>query len=239
MLYITVENHVQESPSCCLPINKQRTRIMNEPVTPVIASSFLLPKNKRPRSVPRWQFVAVAVLMISLVGCETPSTGPGKSAPLVAIETDPGLESANVMYNTRNFSGAVRAFDTIITDTDASANSHRLAHLGKALIYLGSDKNWYSLEDAKSSLNAAGQIVPESNEGFAIETDMFMDSISAQIDTETTLQGMRRKSGGSGAEIEQLKKERDALAVERDELLEEQKALNEAIEKLKNLTLGS
>jgi len=212
---------------------------MKGSVTPGTIDKFVTARITSAGPRPWWQLVTAAALMTGLVACATPSGQPVDAGPEAVVVVDTGLASANVMYNTRNYSGAVREFDTIITDPDASANSHRLAHLGKALIYLGSDKNWFNIENAKSSLNAAGQVAPESNQGFAVETDMFMDSISAQIDTEMALQNMRAKSGGSGAEIEKLKQERDALATERDELLEEQKALNEAIEKLKNLTLGS
>ena len=212
---------------------------MKKLVTPVTIDSFANPQIIPARSRLWWQLMVALALVAGLSACASTPVEPVKSAPVIVSVSDPGLESANVMYNTRNYSGAVREFDTIITDTNASANSHRLAHLGKALIYLADDKNWYSIENAKTSLNRAGQVVPESNEGFAVETDMFMDSIASQISTETRLQELQADSGGSGAEIESLKKERDALAAERDELLQEQKALNEAIEKLKNLTLGS
>ena len=97
------------------------------------------------------------------------------------------------MYNTRNYTGAVREFDTIITDADASANSRRLSHLGKALIYLSTDKNWHSVENAKMSLNSAGQVVPEGDEEFAVETDMFMDSIAALIGAESEYQELQSK----------------------------------------------
>ena len=185
-----------------------------------------------------WRLTAGTLLLTSLVAC---ATLPSESADSVVgpDAPDTGLASANVMYNTRNYSGAVQEFDTIITNPDASANSRRLSHLGKALIYLSTDENWRSIENAKMSLIAAGQVVPESNEEFAVETDMFMDSISALIGSESEYLELQTKSGYSRAEIASLKKERDALTTERDELLKEQQALNDALEKLKNLTLGS
>lgn len=185
-----------------------------------------------------WRLATGTLLLTGLVACATvPSESVDSAA--VADVPDMGLASANVLYNTRNYTGAVREFDTIITDPDASANSHRLSHLGKALIYLSSDKKWHNIENAKMSLHAAGQIVPESDEEFAVETDMFMDSIAALIGSESEYLELRAKSGNSGAEIARLKKERNALTAERDQLLEEQQALNNALEKLKNLTLGS
>jgi len=178
------------------------------------------------------------LLLTSLIACETVPSNSADSATITDTP-DLGLSSANVMYNTRNYTGAFREFDTIITDSDSSANSRRLSHLGKALIYLGSDENWHSIENAKMSLNSAGQVVPDSDEEFAVETDMFMDSIAALIGSESELLELQAKSGKSGAEVARLKKERNALTVERDQLLKEQQVLNDALEKLKNLTLGS
>ena len=185
-----------------------------------------------------WRLATGTLLLTSLLAC---ATVPSESADSAAVADVPdmGLASANVMYNTRNYTGAVREFDTIITDSGASANSRRLSHLGKALIYLSSDEKWHSIEDAKMSLNAAGQVVPESDEEFAVETDMFMDSITALIGSESEFLELQAKSGNSGAAIARLKKERIALTAERDQLLKEQQALNDALEKLKNLTLGS
>jgi len=50
---------------------------------------------------------------------------------------------------------------------------------------------------------------------------------------------LKAKTINSNVEIAKLKKERDVLVMERNELLKEQQALNEALEKLKNLTLGN
>ena len=59
------------------------------------------------------------------------------------------------------------------------------------------------------------------------------------IGTESKYVVLQSKSGNTGAEVTQLKQERDALQTERDDLLAEQKSLNEALEKLKQLTLGN
>ena len=68
---------------------------------------------------------------------------------------------------------------------------------------------------------------------------MLMDSVAAQIGSESNYLEMKSKAGTTRAEITRLQKERDALVQERDGLLKEQQALNEALEKLKNLTLGN
>jgi len=211
---------------------------MKEAVTPITIPCSKKPSVGQPASGQFWRLAAGTLLLSGLIGCATVPSDSADSNAVLERAPDTGLASANVMYNTRNYTGAVREFDTIIADTDASANSRRLSHLGKALIYLSADKNWHSIENAKMSLHAAGQVVPENDEEFAVETDMFMDSISALIGTESEYDDLKSKSGNSSAEIGRLKKERNALASERDELLREQQALNDALEKLKNLTLG-
>ena len=69
-----------------------------------------------------WKLAAGALLLTSLVAC---ATVPSESADSDVPPPDMGLTFANVMYNTRNYTGAVREFDTIITDAEASANSRR------------------------------------------------------------------------------------------------------------------
>jgi hypothetical protein len=212
---------------------------MKEPVTPITISFSKKPSIKQPCSGQFWRLATAALLLSSLIGCATVAPDSAVSIAVPEPTPDTGLASANVMYNTRNYTGAIREFDTIIADADASANSRRLSHLGKSLIYLSTDKNWHSIENAKMSLNSAGQIVPEGDEEFAVETDMFMDSITALIGAESENHELQSKTGNSSAEIARLKEERTALANERDALLKEQQALSEALEKLKNLTLGS
>jgi len=185
------------------------------------------------------RLVAGTVLLTAMVACTTVPSESANSGSVHGQTPKKGLASANAMYNTRNYGGAVREFDTIISAADASAYGRRLSHLGKALIYLGSDENWRSIESAKMSLNAASQVIPEGNEAFSVETNLFMDSIAALINSESEYLELQAKSSDSSAEITRLEKERNALAKERDELLKEQQTLNEAIEKLKNLTLGS
>lgn len=207
---------------------------MNQSVSSVKSSCY--------RNKSSWLSVRLAVcsiLVASLVACA--SLPPGTVEPEIVDEKklDMGLASVSDLYSTRNNAAAMDGFDSIISDADSSANSRRLAHLGKALVYLGGDDNWHSLENAKMSLSAAGSVTPGDDEEFAIETDMLMDSIAAQIGSESEFLELKAKTGNSGVEIARLRNERDALVKERDELLSEQQALNEALEKLKNLTLGN
>jgi hypothetical protein len=179
------------------------------------------------------------ILLTGLVACAGVPSDPAESIEVAEQAPEMGMASVSVMYNTGDIAGTMAGFDDIIGSSDSDADSRRLAHLGKALIYLGSDKSWHSIDNARVSLSAAGSIVPEDNEEFDIETDMLMDSVTAQIGSESKYQELKAKTGRSRAEITKLQKERDTLVKERDELLKEQQTLNEALEKLKNLTLGN
>ena len=167
------------------------------------------------------------MLLIGLAACAaTPQ------ATTRTTTSNINVVSAYDMYNMSNYSGAVSEFDSIIGDGAASANSRRMAHLGKALIYLGADPHWYSIDNAKLSLNSAGVIAPDGDAEFAVETDMLMDAILNLMGTESELAGLKSRSARSRDEIA-------ALKMERDSLLTEQKTLNEALEKLKDLTLSN
>lgn len=206
---------------------------MTELVTPNV---FLKPLSSAARF---FRLLTTTMIIGSLVGCATSPTKSVSAEPVAKAKPVTGIEAAADMYNSRNYPGAIREFNNIITDKDASANSRRLANLGKSLVYLGHDKKWHSLENAKMSLISAGQVAPQDNEEFKIETDMLMDAISAVIGTESKYVVLKGKSSGSNTQVTQLKEEMVAVEAERDELIAEQKRLNEALEKLKELTLGN
>ena len=186
-----------------------------------------------------FRLLTTTVVIGSLVACATSPTRSTSAEPAAKAKPVTGIEAAADMYNSRNYPGAIREFNNIIADKDASANSRRMANLGKSLVYLGNDKKWHSLENAKMALISAGQVAPQDNEEFEIETDMLMDAISAVIGTESKYVVMKGKSSGSNSQVTQLKEEMAAVEAERDELIAEQKRLNEALEKLKELTLGN
>ena len=107
------------------------------------------------------------------------------------------------------------------------------------MVYLGNDESLHSIENAKMSLISAGGVAPNDNEEFAIETDMLMDAVSEVIGTESKYTVLKGKTNGSNTQLTALQQDLDTVEAERDELLAEQKALNEALEKLKKLTLGN
>lgn len=184
------------------------------------------------------RFGTILTVVCGLAACVVTPTQPSVAEPVGIVKPGMGMMAAIAMYDSRNYPSAIKKFDKISSSEDASANNRRLAHLGQAMVYLSNDAKWHSLENAKMSLVAAGQVVPEANEEFNIETDLLYDAITSVIGTESKFVVLQSKSGNSGAEVTQLKRERDELEAERNELLAEQKNLNEALEKLKQLTLG-
>jgi len=174
-----------------------------------------------------------------LAACAATPSKPVATQTTAQVKVRTGMDAAANMYNSANYGGAIREFDNIISDNDSSANNRRLAHLGKALVYLGSDADWHSIANAKMSLISAGQVAPEQSEEFTVETDLLMDAVSAVIGSESKYTMLKEKSGGPNTQVAKLQEEAAVLEAERDELLEEQIVLNEALEKLKELTLGN
>jgi hypothetical protein len=174
-----------------------------------------------------------------LAACAATPSKPVATEPATQVKARTGMDAAANLYNSANYGGAIREFDKIISNQDSSANNRRLAHLGKALVYLGNDLDWHSIANAKMSLISAGQVAPKENEEFSVETDLLMDAVSAVIGSESKYTMLKERSGGSNTQVAKLKEEAAALEAERDELIEEQIVLHEALEKLKELTLGN
>ena len=186
-----------------------------------------------------FRLVTTTMIVSSLVACATAPSKSTAAKPYEGVKPTISLVSAADMYNSRNYPDALNAFDNIISDKSSSANSRRVAHLGKAMVYLGNDESLHSIENAKMSLISAGGVAPNDNEEFAIETDMLMDAVSEVIGTESKYTVLKGKTNGSNTQLTALQQDLDTVEAERDELLAEQKTLNEALEKLKQLTLGN
>jgi len=205
---------------------------MTNKVIPHVHLKTILVSGRLPR-------LLISLLMFgSLIACAVAPVDTSVSEAHEQVESKTGMAGAADMYNSRNYPGAIREFDNVISDAGSSANNRRLAHLGKALVYLGPDENWHSVDNAKLSLMSAGQIAPEGNQEFSVETDLLMDAVSAVIGTESKYAVLAAKTNDSGGEVKELRRELDAVKSERNVLLAEQDVLNEAIEKLKVLTLG-
>jgi hypothetical protein len=184
--------------------------------------------------------LALAVMvMVSVAACAVAPTGT--SAPGSADYEVPGAGMAAAIddYNKDDYPAAISGFDAVIADTGTSANDRRLAYLGKTLVYLGSDENLHSIENARQSLASAGQVAGADSKAFTVESELLMEALSTMVGMESRYVALLAISGDPSSEVEELERERDALAKERDELLAEREALNEALERLKQLTLGN
>lgn len=182
---------------------------------------------------------AIALLVLNgVVACATVEAQPVQTVVVEKLVVDDGLASANFVYNARDYEAALNEFTAIAQNHEASANSRRMAYLGQALIYLSGDKRWHSLENAKMALRSAGQVSTIQDEGFLLTSDMMMDAIMITIGSDSRYAELLLQSGNSKSEVVRLKAERDSLLAENDKLRKEQVALNTALEKLKNLTLG-
>lgn len=181
----------------------------------------------------------ILMVLNGVVACAGVETQPAPPVVIENVVRDDGLANANTAYNARDYDAALKEFKAITQNQAASVNSRRMAYLGEALIYLSSDKQWRSLENAKMALRSAGQVAPTEDEGFLLTTDMMMDAITISIGTESRYAELQSKSGNSSSEVVRLKAERDALLAENTKLRKDQVALNEALERLKNLTLGN
>ncbi len=170
-----------------------------------------------------------AIILQSCAMAPTGGEAPAQAPAAASATTDgPGIQAAYDLYSRRDFAGAADAYDALLTEA-GSAEQTRLAQLGKALLFLSTDPQWRDMEKAAASLQAA-----EAVEGDPAnpETAMLMNALSSLIGVEANISELNTKVSNATVEIARLKAQREALEAE-------QAALNEALEKLKELTIGS
>ncbi len=183
-----------------------------------------------------FRLVTVMLVCAGLVACATtPGESPGADSTERAAPAG-GLAGASDIFNAGSYKAAASGFDAVISDDSASPNRRRQAHLGKALIYLGNDESWHSLENAKMALIAASSVIPGKIRKFSSETDMLMAAVSAAVGAESEYEQLQSKTS---AETAERQRQYNALLAERDVLLKEQQVLTATLERMKNLTLGN
>ncbi|MFT5372478.1 MAG: hypothetical protein ACI9R7_002024 [Lysobacterales bacterium] len=96
-------------------------------------------------------------------------------------------------------------------------------------MHLSTDSEWRDLGQAGAALQAAEAIDNSANK---VESGMLMNALSSLIGVETNISELNSKASNSRAEIVKLKSDLEAAHAE-------QVALNEALEKLKALTIGN
>ena len=178
-------------------------------------------------------------VLASMIACASVEPQQGQPIEVEKAVMDGGLANANIAYITNDYDTAIKEFSAVAVDPATGANSRRMAYLGQALIYLGSDKEFYSLENAKLALRSADQVTPVENEEFSLASEMLMDAVVITIGSQSRYAELYSKSGRYSSEVVRLKSERDKLQADNIELIKEQAALNDALERLKNLTLGN
>ena len=140
-----------------------------------------------------------------------------------------GVLEAYANFQKRDFAAAAAGYSKLAMDGGTSATDRQLAHLGKALVHLSTDTEWRDVAQAGVSLQAAEAIEADSA---SVENGMLMTALSSLIGVETNMSELNTKVANSSAEIAKLKDQNASMQSEQD-------ALNEALEKLKALTIGN
>ena len=137
------------------------------------------------------------LLSAGLAACATAPSKPVEQAP-ADVPLTPVFSSASTDFKSRQYTDAVGKFDAIIADSSTPAKERRLAHLGKALVFLSYDEEWRSIQNARDALGQAAKVPVPTGETLDIETDLLMESILAQIDSQTAYDTMKSQSKDSG-----------------------------------------
>jgi hypothetical protein len=174
----------------------------------------------------------LAVLAVSsgLSCAVSPGPGAGPStepAATATLSVNDAVNAAYTQYTKRDFTSAATGYDALIGSADD--NTRQLAYLGKALIHLSTDPQWRDLDEAGRLLQSAETLGSANG---SVEASMLMNALSSLAGVEANISELNSKVSNSASEIARLKQERDSLQAE-------QTALNEALEKLKALTIGN
>jgi hypothetical protein len=178
-------------------------------------------------------FILLGVLVLSsglscAVAPET-NNGPPVTAPVTVDTASVAIKDAYTSYERRDYAGAASGFGSVLSSGKAAAEDQVLANLGMALIHLSTDSEWRDLAQAGAALQAAEGIESTSS---SVESGMLMNALSSLIGVETNISELNSKASNSSAEITRLKSDLAAAKTEQD-------ALNEALEKLKAITIGN
>ncbi len=176
--------------------------------------------------------LGVLILSSGLSCAVAPATGSEPAAKPAAVKKPAAsgtVSSAFSQFTKRDYAAASSGYDAVASSTGSSPGAKQLAYLGKALVHLSTDSKWRSLDEAGRLLQSAEAI---DADGTNVETQMLMNALSSLIGVEANISEMDAKVANSASEIARLKEEKSSLQ-------EDQAALNEALEKLKALTLGN
>lgn len=173
-----------------------------------------------------------ALVLSSGLSCAVaPETTPQPVTPVEtrASNTSSDLVRAYGSFEQRDFAAANGVFKSVIEDTGASDSDRQLAYLGQAMIHLSTDGEWRDMSLAAGALQSAEAIDSGSEQ---VASGLLITALSSLIGVENNNSELNRKVANGNAEIARLKDQNGVLQ-------EEQDMLNEALEKLKALTIGN
>ena len=178
------------------------------------------------------------ILALALASCAVApdggdAAGAQAAGTMSTAERNAQLSQAFDAYERRNFASAHEGFEALTES--GNADTERLAWLGIALVRVSTDPDWRDPEAARVALQSA-----ESTEGApGIAAGMLINALSSLILIEADMSAVTRQQLNTAYEAREAEAEINALREERDALLAEQERLNEALEKLKELTIGN
>jgi hypothetical protein len=175
--------------------------------------------------------LGILILSSGLSCAVAPQSSPEPVAtpePVVLPAQGDGIAEAYSYFEGRDFAAAAAGFRAVADAGGSSDSDRQLAHLGLAMIHLSTDAEWRDVAEAGNALQAAEAIENGDNAG----AGMLMTALSALIGAENNISELNTKVGNSSYEIAQLKEDKETMQAEQD-------ALNEALEKLKALTIGN
>lgn len=175
--------------------------------------------------------LGVLILSSGLSCAVVPDTTPQPVAP---VKTKTSNANANLIqaygsFEQRDFAAANNTFKAVVEDAGASNSERQLALLGQAMVHLSTDSEWRDMSLAAGALQSAEAIDAGSDQ---VASGLLVTALSSLMGVENNNSELSRKVANSASEIANLKGQNDVLQGEQD-------MLNEALEKLKALTIGN
>jgi len=178
--------------------------------------------------------ILLCVLLLSSgLSCAVAPTAGAPSgdqdAQMSSRQASEAVQQAFAQYSRREFAAAASSFDSVVASAGAKPVDLQLAHLGKSLVYLSTDPNWRDLDAAALALQSAEGVTSNDN---SVQLGMLVDAVSSLIGAEKNNSELMSKVNNAAYELGKLK---EALEMQDAEV----ETLNDALEKLKNLTIGN
>jgi hypothetical protein len=175
--------------------------------------------------------LGVLILSSGLSCAVVPEATPQSVAPVKTMtnNANANLIQAYGSFEQRDFAAANNTFKSVVEDAGASNSERQLALLGQAMVHLSTDTEWRDISLATGALQSAEAIDAGSEQ---VASGLLVAALSSLMGVENNNSELNRKVANGASEIAKLKDQNDVLQGEQD-------MLNEALEKLKSLTIGN